>query len=234
MVSPASQMSRQQQPSQQSMVGSGLKTPTSTSLGGVGSVGRGYLDTLSTGPNTPTFGGANNSFSMTNMPNLRNAYGAEDEVTNFTKGGNLISSDDSPLDVYPPLNGAPQSNQVPAANRYQPARPSSNPVTPGRLPHDMRSGPSGHVFNSNSSNNNPTTLSQNQPLPSYDQRTATPAMSLKGDVMIGGGVTPNIVPLDPTVATTALPIPSYIDPPPAPASASSPAEYPSRTICYNP
>lgn len=65
------------------MVGSGLKTPTS--LGSVGSVGRGYLDALPTGPNTPTFGGANNSFQMTNMSNLRTPYGAEDEVPNFTK-----------------------------------------------------------------------------------------------------------------------------------------------------
>ncbi|KAF9957509.1 hypothetical protein BGZ70_009490 [Mortierella alpina] len=93
--------------------------------------------------------GSANSFNMTNMQNLRNAYGTDDEVQ--------------------------------AANRYQAQRAGNTPVTPGRLAHDMRPGQGSHVLN-----NNPTTLSQNQPLSPYDQRTATPAMSLKGDVMLGG------------------------------------------------
>ncbi|KAF9919524.1 hypothetical protein BGZ65_012061, partial [Modicella reniformis] len=154
------------------MVGSGLKP---TSLSGVGSINRpAYLDpALSTGPNASSFG-STNSFGMANMSNLRGAYGADDE------GGNLLQNDDSSLEnVYSPLNGATHGNPVQAANRYPP-RPGSNPVTPARLGHDMRSGPGGHVLN------NPTTLSQSQPL-SYDQRTAAPAMGIKGDVMIGGG-----------------------------------------------
>ncbi|KAF9355665.1 hypothetical protein BGX34_010325, partial [Mortierella sp. NVP85] len=160
------------------MIGSGLKPPTS--LSGVNSVGRGYLDpTLSTGG--ANFGSTNN-FQMPNMPSLRQTYGGADD-----ENGNLLPHDDSSLEnVYSPLNGA-HGNQVQSANRYQQQqqqqapRPNSNPVAPGRLGHDMRSGPGGHVLN------NPTTLSQNQPLSSYDQRTATPAMSIKGDVMIGGG-----------------------------------------------
>ncbi|KAF9343830.1 hypothetical protein BGX26_005152, partial [Mortierella sp. AD094] len=173
-VSPASQLSRQQQqpPAQASMVGSGLKP--AASLGGVNSVGRGYLDSaLSTGPNPSSFGPTNNFGMATSMPNLRNAYGGDDE------GGSLIPNDDNPLEAYPPLNGNPHSNQ---ANRYQAPRPANNPVTPGRLAHDMRPGAGGHILN-----NNPTALSQSQPLSSYDQRTATQAMTLKGDVMLGGG-----------------------------------------------
>ncbi|KAG0199602.1 hypothetical protein BGX31_004261, partial [Mortierella sp. GBA43] len=149
------------------MVGSGLKT--STSLGGVR-----YLESaLSTGPSAPNFGSTGN-FGMPGMPGLRPPYTTDDE------GGNLLSNDDGSLEVYPSLNGTPHGTQVQPANRYQAPRPTSNPVTPGRLGHDMRPG-SGHVLN------NPATLSQNQPLSSYDQRTATSAMnSIKGDVMMGG------------------------------------------------
>ncbi|KAF9386341.1 hypothetical protein BGX21_000827, partial [Mortierella sp. AD011] len=173
-VSSVSQLPRQQQqpPAQASMVGSGLKQ--AASLGGVNSVGRGYLDpALSTGPSPSNFGPTNSFGMAASMPSLRNAYGGDDE------GGSLIPNDDNPLEAYP-LNGNPHSNQ---ANRYQAAsRPANNPTTPSRLAHEMRPGANSHILN----NNNPTTLSQSQPLP-YDQRTATPAMSLKGDVMLGGG-----------------------------------------------
>ncbi|ORZ24824.1 hypothetical protein BCR41DRAFT_234311 [Lobosporangium transversale] len=182
-VSPASQLSRQQQPSAQTgMVGSGGLKP-STSLGNVSSVNRNYLDSaLSTGPSAPSFGSTNN-FGMAGMTNLRNTYGADDE------GGNLIPNDDNSLDgVYQPLNSNPHGNQVQSAGRYQAQRTGSNPVTPNRLAHDIRPGQGNHILN-----NNPTTISQNQPLSSYDQRTTTPAMnSIKGDVMLsGGGVTGN-------------------------------------------